>query len=102
MDESAIVSMEVFNGMSREDQITALCDYHECNKKKRVLHREQYVIKRWNPHPPTRFVDWWRGAGVKQTEGETDRAWLGVKPVVAFNCEAVREVYSQAKSLGIA
>lgn len=94
MDNSAIVPMEVFNSLSKSDQITALCDYHECSDKKRKLHRDQYVKRGWNPHPPRRFLSWWNKDGPKLTEAATGRGWALITATRAFNCEAVRQVYA--------
>ena len=95
--------MDEFNEMSKSEQINALCDFHECNEKKRKIHFRQYVHKRWNPHPPRRFVQWWeKDGGAIFTEQKTGRRWAGVETRVAFNCEAVREAYREAKQVGLA
>lgn len=96
------IPMNEFNRMNLKDQINALCDYHECDKKLRQLHVEQYTQRRWNPHPPRRFIKWWATDGVHMTEKKTDRAWTGIDAVRAFNCEAVREVYREAKEVALA
>lgn len=93
--------MEEFNSMSKSDQIDSLCAVHECNEKKRKIHRKQYVDDRWNPHPPMRFVFWWNQGGATYTEKATARPWVGIDSVVAFNCEAVREAYREAKAVGL-
>jgi hypothetical protein len=98
----AEIPMDEFKNLTRKEQIAALCEYHECKPKIAKIHHDQYVNRRWNPHPPRRFVQWWIKDGAKQTEGETGRAWVGIDPERAFNCEAAREVYGQAKSLGLA
>jgi hypothetical protein len=110
MNKAFEVSMEEFNEMAPKDQIAALCGYHECSEKKRKVHFDDYVRRRWNPHPPQRFVTWWYAGGHRETERKTDRSWSvhveGVyKPidaVAAFNCQAVRDVYSEAKEHGLA
>lgn len=94
------VPMDEFNRMSKKEQIESLCDYHECNPKQRKIHREQYVDRKWNPHPPHRFETWWSTTGALETEKKTERTWLGIDAVRAFNCEAVREVYREAKEVG--
>jgi hypothetical protein len=93
------VPMDVFNSMSKDEQIAALCNYHECSKKIRAVHRDQFVLRQWNPHPPQRFVAWWSKTGALDTEKATDRSWLGIDAERAFNCEAVRQVYRQMKEL---
>lgn len=95
------VPMDEFNRMSRKDQISALCDYHECSAKQRKIHKDQYVHNSWNPHPPTRFVNWWGRSGALDTEKFTGRTWLGIDAIRAFNCEAVREVYRESKEVGV-
>jgi hypothetical protein len=95
------MDMEEFNALDKAGQIKALCAFHECNEKQRKIHYAQYVNRRWNPHPPQRFVRWWNGDGPLYTEKKTGRAWLGVEPRIAFNCEAVREAYHEVKSLGL-
>lgn len=90
-----------FNAMSPKEQIDVLCDVHECQEKTRKIHFDLYVNKRWNPHPPSRFVQWWRSAGARYTEKKTGRGWSDIDEVRAFNCEAVRESYSEAKQVGL-
>jgi hypothetical protein len=102
MNPKAAVPMEEFNQMTKDEQIAALCAFHECKPKVAKIHRDQYVFRKWNPHPPQRFVDWWGTDGVAQTEKRTDRAWSAIDAERAFNCEAVREVYREAKEIGIA
>ena len=83
------------------DEISDLCEQAGCNPKIRKVHREQYVHKRWNPHPPNRFVDWWNSGGWRATEEKTNRSWVGVEARIAFNCEAAREVYRELKTVGV-
>ena len=85
--------MEQFNQMSPADQIGALCNYHECKPKIRKIHFDQYVYRRWNPHPPTRFVAWWK---LHPDVSEKTTALL------AFNCENYRQQYLEAKEFGVA
>jgi hypothetical protein len=83
------------------NQIDDLCDQAGCSDKIRKLHTSQFVDKKWNPHPSRRFIDWWGSVGAEATERRTDRSWVGIDAVRAFNSEAVREVYSEAKQVGI-
>lgn len=92
--------MDEFNKMTKQQQIGALCRYHECSDKQAKAHYNAYVFRNWNPHPPTQFMQWWPQIGWLQTEARTERAWQGVHPVTAFNCEAVREVYREGKDTG--
>jgi hypothetical protein len=100
VNEKKKISMDVFNAMSKEGQIKALCDYHECPPKQRAVHHTQYCLKQWNPHPPEQFEKWWPHFGVLQTEWATERKWAGVPTETAFNCEAVRIVYREGKADG--
>ena len=83
------------------DEIEDLCDIRVCGDKVRKIHRAQYVDRRWNPHPPKAFVTWWESVGMLDTEKATGQGWSHVAPTVAFNCEAAREIYSNAKQYGI-
>jgi hypothetical protein len=67
----------------------------------RKIHKTQYIDRQLNPHPPQRFVNWWGATGIEATEKKTDRAWGDIDAVRAFNCEAVRETYREAKQFGI-
>ncbi len=96
-----IPSQQEFNAMEKTEQIDALCSVHECNEKKRKIHFKQYIHGKWNPHLPSRFERWWIGEGVQATEKATNRAWEGINAVRAFNCEAAREVYREAKQIGV-
>jgi len=40
-------------------EVDRLCEEAKCNEKLQRVHREQYILRRWNPHPPQSFVDWW-------------------------------------------
>lgn len=84
-----------------EDQISDLCEQAGCSEKIQKIHKAQYVDRRWNPHPPQTFCDWWFSVGGKQTEKRTGRAWVGIDAIRAFNCEAVRETYRESKKFGI-
>ena len=101
MRTDLIPTMQEFNEMDRAEQIETLCAVHECNEKKRKAHRSAY-LRGTNHHPPQRFLKWWNKDGIAQTESATDRAWQGIDAVRAFNCEAVREVYRQAKESELA
>ena len=94
-------TQQEFNDMSKEEQIDSLCSVYECKEKKRKLHYQQYVHRQWKPHPPQRFMAWWASDGVHFSEKKTNRGWGGVPATVAFNCEAVREAYTEAKNLGL-
>lgn len=83
------------------DEISDLCDQKGCNDKIRRIHTVQYVDRRWNPHPPQRFVNWWGSGGLKETEKQTNRSWGDIDAVRAFNTEAVRQIYQEAKEFGI-
>lgn len=85
-----------------QQRIDELCERAGCSEKIRKVHFQQYVHRRWNPHPPQKFLDWWNRDGAVFTENKSHRAWYGVKPVVAYNCEAVREAYREARQLGLA
>ena len=102
MRKDLIPSMEKFNAMTRSEQIDVLCAVYECPLNIRKIHFQQYVNRRWNPHPPQRFLKWWAGSGVLFTEKRTCHAWALVGAVDAFNCEVVREAYREAKQLGLA
>lgn len=84
------------------EEIGDLCDQAGCNDKVRKIHAAQYVDRSWNPHPPPKFVDWWAAGGALDTEKRTSNSWQDIDAVRAFNCEAVRETYFEAKKLGIA
>ena len=85
-------------------EIIDLCEQAGCSDKIQKIHHAQYVDRKWNPHPPQRFVNWWGAEGWKRTEKKTDRAWsvndMPIDCVRAFNSEAVREVYQEAKQIG--
>lgn len=92
--------MSEFNAMTSSQQINTLCDVHECSKRIRKVHFDQYVNSRCNAHPPQAFVNWWARQGWHEVEEATQRAWHGIEAVTAFNCEAVRAVYREWKSIG--
>ena len=83
------------------DEISDLCDQHGCNEKIQKIHTAQYVDRGWNPHPSQSFVNWWGSVGKDKVEKATDRGWSAIGAVVAFNCEAVREVYREVKQYGL-
>ena len=84
------------------DQISDLCDQAGCNDKIRTLHKAQFVDRRWNPHPTQKFVNWWGRIGWQATEKRSGRAWEGINAIRAFNCEAAREAYLEARQAGVA
>jgi hypothetical protein len=83
------------------DKISDLCDQAGCGDSIRKLHKSQFVDKRWNPHPSPTFVNWWNSMGAKATENRSGRTWIGIDATRAFNCEAARETYSEAKQMGV-
>jgi hypothetical protein len=83
------------------DEINDHCNHSGCSDKIQKIHHAQYVDRHWNPHPPMNFVNWWGSTGAAATEKQTNRAWADIDAVRAFNCEAVREVYREAKSFGV-
>lgn len=85
-----------------KSEIDDLCEHHGCSNKIRKIHFDQYVFRQWNPHPPSRFVTWWQSEGPVFTEKKTARGWFGINTETAFNCEAVKESYHEAKSIGLA
>ena len=87
--------------LSLANEISDLCDQHGCNDKIQKLHHAQFVDKGWNPHPPQAFINWWGSIGIKATEKATGRGWGEIDAIRAFNCEAVREVYREAKNFGL-
>ncbi len=101
MRPDLIPTQEEFNAMDKSVQIDTLCTVHECKEKKKKIHHKQYVFEKWNPHPPQRFLRWWNKDGIAQTENATGREWK-IDAIRAFNCEAVREVYTQAKESELA
>src|SRR5215471_10531412 len=64
-----------FSAMSPTEQISALCDVHECKDKVRRVHLRQYTQERWNPHPPRRFLHWWNLVGPSDMKYATGRLW---------------------------
>lgn len=80
-----------FVTMTPEDQAESLCSVHECKEKLRKIHRQQFIERRWNPHPPKRFKNWWNSI---------DRD--GIHVTVAFNSQSFREQFQEAKSFGLA
>lgn len=87
----------------RERWIMDRCEQAGCSKKIAAIHFDQYVDRHWNPHPPQQFMAWWDSPNTaNHMAKETGRAWDGVKPVVAYNCQAVRDVYLKDKAVGIA
>jgi hypothetical protein len=79
------------------DTITDLCEQAGCSEKIAKIHLRQYGHSRWNPHPPQAFINWWGNGGIEATENKTGRGWRAIDAARAFNCEAVRETYSEAK-----
>lgn len=100
----------------REDHISDLCAFHNCNEKTRKLHLQQFVgggphPGGWHPHPMSDFKKWWEPSGyapngasvgghpiawrcwVKLETGE--RRWYGTKTEVAWNDEHWREEFRQ-------
>jgi hypothetical protein len=76
--------------MKREDlenQIGDLCDQHGCNDKRRKIHFQQYVDRRWNPHPPLEWRLWWG----KHPESDS------VPAVAAYNSQCYRLQWHIAK-----
>ena len=87
----------------REDVISDLCDQAGCNEKVRAIHRDQYVKRRYQPHPPSDFTDWWyQGGGWQFLEKVSGRGWCGVDAARAWNCDVVRQGYLEAKHVGVA
>lgn len=89
-----------------KEHIAELCSIAGCSEKKQKIHAQQFLHRRWNPHPSERFVRWWMNRGVLSTEEATDCAWAApranseskrlypIPSVKAYNCERVREVYA--------
>lgn len=101
MRHDLIPEQSEFDAMSSPDKIDALCAVYGCKEKAQKIHYQAFVHKQWNPHPPMRFVFWWAHGGAAYTETKSDRSWIGIDAVRAFNCEAVREAYFEAKSVGL-
>ena len=83
------------------NEISDLCDQHGCKEKAQKIHQAQYVDRRWNPHPPQSFVNWWGLSGKEMTEKKTDQSYQDIDAIRAFNCESVREVYREVKQYGL-
>lgn len=74
-------------------EIEDLCEQAGCNEKIAGIHQAQFVDRGWNPHPPRAFVQWWpRGKAI--CEERTGIAYRHIDEVRAFNCEAVRRVWT--------
>lgn len=99
MRKDLIPTMEEFNSMSKDEQIETLCLVHECSERKRKIHHRLY-LEQWNPHPPQQFMQWWPQVGWLKAEKATERPWKELEPVVAFNCQVVREIYREGKQTG--
>jgi hypothetical protein len=84
------------------EEISDLCEQHGCNRKTKKVHLSQYADRQWNPHPPQHFINWWGSVGIEKTEKRTKNAWRDIDAIRAFNCEAVRETYREAKQIGAA
>jgi len=70
-----------------EDYIAERCEEAGCKPKVAALHRDQYVNRRWDPHPPQDFVRWWHS----QPESR-------LKAVIAYNCAEVRKRWEESKA----
>lgn len=97
------------NSLDDDEHIEELCSMHKCNEKIRKIHKDEFLHKRWNPHPSERFVRWWMNRGWQEVEEATDQSWhvwndrtqrnepiVGKAvggPVRVYNCEKVRECY---------
>jgi len=94
------VPMDVFNRMTRAQQIQTLCRFHECNDKIAEIHHDQYVHRNWNPHPPKRFLDWvfTHPDYVEMLDYGTTGREVAVK---MFNCQSYRDQYVEAKQVGV-
>lgn len=78
----------------RSIRISDLCDEHDCSDKIRKIHHDQYVNKRWLPHPPAAFVEWWK----QRLEYKVSE----VQPTPAWNCQWVQDEYMEAMGQGFA
>lgn len=76
----------------RKEAIAGLCDKAGCNENVRKTHFQQYVHRRWNPHPSEAFVKWW-------SKHRDFREGVGV--VTARNCHRYYDEFLEAKKFGI-
>ncbi len=78
----------------QREEIIEACDDAECSDKIRKIHFEQFLNRRWNPHPPAEFIAWW--------STHLDGKIHGVKTSVAWNTRHYRDQYMEARSVGAA
>ena len=76
------------------DEISELCDQAGCNEKVAGIHHAQFVDRNWNPHPPRSFIKWWPH-GKAVCEEKSGEAWRHVDEVRAYNCETVRQIWTE-------
>jgi hypothetical protein len=102
------------------DQIAKLCKEAGCDEQTSKLHRDQFIKKRWHPHPRKSFVQWWEPWGFDKTTGasiggheeayrrwarpEPDgsyaHGWYGITTVNAWNAKEYFEQYKEWLNLG--
>lgn len=97
---------------TREAHIRQRCRDAGCANGVATLHREQYMKKGWDPHPPATFIGWWEPSEVDEESGasvggqpEAKRVWArkdqggwnrrtyGVGHELAWNVADIRASY---------
>ena len=77
----------------RKEAIDKLCTDHECSEKIRKIHFDQFVNRKWHPHPSTKFEAWWKS--------HPDCELMGVDAKRAYNCVNYRREFLEAKQYGV-
>jgi hypothetical protein len=79
-------------GKTPEEIIAKLCDLAECSEHIRQVHCQQYISRRWNPHPSQAFKEWWARHPHAQENIDVGRA---------FNCQQYRQEFLESRRFGI-
>jgi hypothetical protein len=103
-----------------EQLIADLCRAAGCNEEQRLLHNEQFLKRRWHPHPPSLFRTWWQPTHIDPTSGasvgghpDALRIWArpeetrgyahgryGIHTLVAWNMQYYRDQFNEWKHQG--
>jgi hypothetical protein len=104
---------------TREAYIRQRCRDAGCGNGVATLHREQYIKKGWDPHPPATFIAWWEPSDTDEESGasvggqpEAKRVWArkdqggwnrrtyGVGHEIAWNVDEIRASYQAWVDVG--
>jgi hypothetical protein len=107
--------------LALSDQIARLCKEAGCSDSIATLHRNQFIKKKWHPHPQKSFVQWWEPWGFDsktgaskgghekayrlwarpEPDGSYAHGWYGVKTVEAWNDKEYFEQYREWLNAGM-